>query len=90
MKGISRLKNGVLRAAFRNVYEYGGSSSDGTSISALIDFAALMKNSVESLAEFVTTSELGDKNQIKNPCLQPMQKRMTYSEQRRSGTAREY
>lgn len=55
-------ENEVSRATFKTFIKYGGFSTSETNISALIRFDAVMANAIDSLAEFVTSSETANKN----------------------------
>lgn len=57
-------RNMVVWAAFRNFINYDDSPTDETSISALIRFDAVSTNTIDSLAEFVKSSEAGNKNSL--------------------------
>lgn len=62
LRRVDLFENEATRAAFKTFIKHGGSSTDETSISALLRFDAVMTNSIESLAEFFTSPETGTKN----------------------------
>lgn len=63
-------ENKVFRAAFRKFINYGGRPTVQVCISTLLQLDAVMKNPIDCLAEFVTSSKKANKNAAQRADLQ--------------------